>query len=186
MQLKQLTTMPVDNTDAEMNNNTSDADDLRIDSELTKDITPDTINSSPESPNEKTAEMTSSSTINDVYNFIENRLISLDPEMTMALGNLTYHSNFHPHYFPPEKEGGFGKTLYKKTLPDGKNEADELGLVFFGEICPSIYGTAITAKGNHYAGSPKYPKVRFFFFFFILLSTLLISFCFSLLQTLPQ
>jgi hypothetical protein len=50
----------------------------------------------------------------------------------------------------------------KKTLPDGKDEAaDELGLVFIREICPSIYGTAISAKGNLYAVSPKYPKVLF-------------------------
>ena len=141
MQLKQPAI--TDNTDTEMND---DADDFQVDIELTKD-TSDTIN-------------TSSSAGDDLYDFIENRLLSLDPEMTMALGSLTYHTDFHPHYFPPEKEGAFGKTLYKKTLPDGKDEADELGLVFIGEICPSIYGTAITAKGNHYAGTPKYPKVR--------------------------
>ena len=101
---------------------------------------------------------------NDLYNFIENCLLMLDPEMTMALGKLTYRSDFHPHYFPPNKEGNSGKTLYKKSPPNKISEdgttGDELGLVFFGEICPSVYGTAITAKGNHYAGTAKYPKVR--------------------------
>jgi hypothetical protein len=47
--------------------------------------------------------------------------------------------------------------LYKISKDD---DADELGLVFFGEICPSAYGTAISAKGNHYAGSAENPKVR--------------------------
>jgi hypothetical protein len=78
----------------------------------------------------------------------------------MALGKLTYHDDFHPHYFAPEKEGAFGKTLYKKTQPNNEDEADELGLVFFGEVCSSIYGTAISAKGNHFVGSAKNPKVR--------------------------
>ena len=73
----------------------------------------------------------------------------------MALRRLTYHEDFHPHYFPPEKEGSFGKTSYKSS----KNDADELGLVFFKEICPSAYGTAISAKGNHYVGSVENPKV---------------------------
>ena len=68
--------------------------------------------------------------------------------------------NFHPHFFPPDKDGGFGKTLFKVTPPGGDVDTDELGLVFFGEICSSAYGTAMSAKGNHYVGTPEYPKVR--------------------------
>jgi hypothetical protein len=159
MQLKQLTT--TGKTDVEMNDtiSISDDDEFQVDTELTKaDNTPDTIISSSDD-SESVAKIRSSG--DDIYDYIEKRLLSLDPEMTMALGRLTYHTDFHPHYFPPEKEGGFRKTLYKRTLTDGKDEANELGLVFFGEICSSVYGTAITAKGNHYVGSPKFPKVRF-------------------------
>ena len=100
---------------------------------------------------------------------LTNDGLMLDPKMTMALGNLTYHADFHPHFFSPDKEGNFGKTLYKKSPPNKESEdgsgsaGDELGLVFFGEVCPSVYGTAITAKGNHYVGSPKYPKVHIIF-----------------------
>ena len=152
---------PITNkTDVHMNDD-ADSDDfqLDIDTELTRtDVTSDTFNTSHGSPT-TAAEIQSSSISDDLYDFIEKRLLSLDPEMTMALGSLTYHTDFHPHYFPPEKEGAFGKTLYKRTLTDGKDEADELGLVFIGEICPSVYGTAISAKGNHYVGTTKNPKV---------------------------
>jgi hypothetical protein len=96
----------------------------------------------------------------DLYEFVKKRMTNLDPFSTMALGQLTYHTDFHPHYTPPDKEGGFGKTLYKRSpLADGV-EGEELGLVFFGEVCSSIYGTAISAKGNHYAGTAENPKVR--------------------------
>ena len=84
----------------------------------------------------------------------------------MALGNLNYYEHFFPHYMAPEKEGGFGKTLYKRSPPRASDsdsedvDADELGLVFFGEVCSSTYGTAITAKGNHYGGTHENPKVR--------------------------
>lgn len=113
-------------------------------------------NSQPESPTSK----------DDIYNFIEQRLLSLDPVTTMALGNLNYYEHFFPHYMAPEKEGGFGKTLYKRSPPRASDsdsedvDADELGLVFFGEVCSSTYGTAITAKGNHYGGTRENPKVR--------------------------
>jgi hypothetical protein len=64
---------------------------------------------------------------------------------------------------PPEKDGGFGRTLYQKLPAHDMEEAgvrvDELGLVFFGEVCPSLYGTAITANGNNYVSTPEYPKV---------------------------
>ena len=73
------------------------------------------------------------------------------------------HSTFHDlpfHSFPSLlKEGSFGKTLYKRTRPSDEGDAAELGLVFFGEVCPSTYGTAISAKGNHYAGTAEKPKV---------------------------
>ena len=152
-------------TDVQMNDSISNAasDDfqLEIDTELTKtdDTTSDTINTSHGSPT-SAAEIQSSSTGDNLYDFIEERLLSLNPEMTMALGSLTYHTDFHPHYFPPEKEGAFRKTLYKKTLTGGKDEADKLGLVFIGEICSLVYGTAISAKGNHYVRSTKNPNVH--------------------------
>ena len=122
-----------------MNDSISDAasDDfqLKINTELTKtnDTTSDTINTSHGSPT-SVAEIQSSSTGDNLFDFIEKCLLSLNPEMTMALGSLTYHTDFHPHYFPPEKEGAFGKTLYKRMLTGGKDEADKLGLVFIGEI----------------------------------------------------
>lgn len=145
---------------------TNDASDSEIDIELIPDTT-DTLSDTTE--NQREAKIIDdalgsrphSPTADDISHFIEQRLLSLDPQTTMALGTLEYHENFHPHYIPLEKEGNFGKTLYRK-LPVSEEldvEADELGLVFFGEICSSLYGTAITAKGNHYAGSPENPMV---------------------------
>ena len=156
---------PANRSTIDINDNLSDL--IEIDMELTDaGIDSDTIDTTTTSFDDHVTETmtditSESSTNDDLYNFIENRLLTLDPEMTMALGNMTYHTDFHPHYFPPDKEGNFGRTLYKKTPPNKETEAvgDELGLVFFGEICPSTHGTAISAKGNHYAGSPKYPKV---------------------------
>lgn len=138
-------------TETELTDNVSEIIDF--DFELTDSINTisDTIDNSSDDP--------TLSTSDDLYSFIEKSLLSLDPVTTMALGKLTYHTDFHPHYSAPEKEGGFGKTLYKKSPPNKEVEADELGLVFFGEVCPSVYGTAISAKGNHYAGTAKYPKV---------------------------
>ena len=98
-------------------------------------------------------------TSDNIYNFVERHLLSLDPFSTMALGKLTYHTDFHPHYIAPERDGSFGKTLYK-TSPSWQHiNINELGLVFFGEVCSSVYGTAISAKGNHYAGTAGHPKV---------------------------
>ena len=78
----------------------------------------------------------------------------------MALGKLIYHTDFHPHYIAPERDGSFGKTLYK-TSPSWQHiNINELGLVFFGEVCSSVYGTVISVKGNHYAGTAGLPKVR--------------------------
>ena len=125
-------------TDIEMIDDNSDVDEIQINTELQVTTSDDATISS------------SSFSGDDLYDYIEKRLLSLDPNMTMALGSLTYHSDFHPHFFPPEKDGGFGKMLYKRSLTDGKDEADVLGLVFIGEICPSTYGTAISAEGNHY------------------------------------
>ena len=140
-----------------------------IDIELTADTTDatsDTIdyvsddNNLADTQVDTTGPLPDSLTVSDdIYDFIEQRLLSLDSRSTMALGTLTYHQDFHPHYFPPEKEGGFGKTLYKTSRASDEGNAEELRLVFFGEVCPSAYGTAISAKGNHYAGTPEYPKV---------------------------
>jgi hypothetical protein len=149
----------IDSNNNDFIDNASDIND--IDTELTADtndtifdINDDIINADP------TGSRPSSPTASDdIYHFIEQRLLSLDPVTTMALGSLNYDDHYHPHYFPPEKEGGFGKTLYKKSLPSTEVDADELGLVFFGEICSSLYGTAISAKGNHYAGTTENPKV---------------------------
>ena len=147
----------------ENNDNLSEISEIDMDLTDINKIMTDAFNESSDK-SESAADIIST---DELYNFIENRLLTLDPKMTMALGKLTYHTDFHPHYFPPDKEGNFGKTLYKKSTPikvaeDGsETSSDELGLVFFGEICSSVYGTAIYAKGNHYAGSPKFPKVCF-------------------------
>ena len=142
----QITTTAISDINTDTNDTASDAttDIANITDDITQ-ITP----SQPSSP-----------TPTDIYHFIEQRLLSLDPLATMALRTLNYHDNFHPHFFPPDKEGGFGKTLYKVSPPGGDVETDELALVFFGEICSSSYGTAMSAKGNHYVGTPEYPKVR--------------------------
>ena len=134
-------------------------DDANDDHSDTIDNFSDDVNHT-DVPAEITSSLPDSTTAcNDIYKFIEQRLLSLDTFSTMALGTLTYHEHFHPHYFPPERDGSFGRTLYKRTLPSDKGDADELGLVFFGEVCPSGYGTAISAKGNHYAGTVERPKV---------------------------
>lgn len=142
--------------------------DTRSDSSLELDtmfeLTADTNDTISDSDNAPTYDNTGSrsasqapTTSDDIHHFIQERLLSLDSFTTMALGTLNYYEHFNPHYIPPDKEGGFGKTLYKKAPPI---EDDELGLVFFGEICPSTYGTAISAKGNHYVGTAENPKVR--------------------------
>ena len=139
------------------NSNETDVELVEVDKIMTDILTDDENTTDINSPE--------TSNSNDLYNFIENRLLTIDPEMTMALGKLTYLDNFHPHYFPPDKDGNFGKTLYKKSPPNAISQdnpgtaGDELGLVFFGEICPSAYGTAISAKGNHFAGTSNNPKV---------------------------
>ena len=70
-------------------------------------------------------------TADNIYHFIEEHLLSLNPLTTMALGMLEYHETFHPHYIAPKKEGNFGKTLYRKSPFTEDVEANELGLVFF-------------------------------------------------------
>jgi hypothetical protein len=152
-----LTDKTVSETESELTDDFSDAIDIDFELTDTIETISDTIDNSSDDPAANIID--SPSTGDDLYDFIQKALLSLDPIMTMALGKITYHTHFHPHYSPPEKEGGFGKTLYKKSPPNKDIEPDELGLVFFGEVCPSIYGTAISAKGNHYAGSPKHPKV---------------------------
>jgi hypothetical protein len=130
-------------------------------SEIIDDPSADISNSPAASPSDIPNSRTGSPfTTDDLTHFMERRLLSIDPFTTMALGKLTYHMDFHPHYVPPDREGGFGKTLYKMSRPNENVEGEELGLVFFGEVCSSLYGTAITAKGNHYAGTSDNPKVR--------------------------
>lgn len=96
--------------------------------------------------------------LESLHTFLEDRILAIDPLTTMAHGKLDYHTHFHPHYTPPDKDGTFGKTLYKRPPPTGDTDSEELGLVFFGEVCSSVYGTAISAKGNHYAGMADFPK----------------------------
>lgn len=141
----------------------SDSNEIDVDLTNTYDTTSDIIDNSSDTINDiyATADITgfqtgSPSAIKDLCTFLENRILAIDPLTTMALGKLEYHTHFHPHYTPPDKDGGFGKTLYKRPPPSD----EELGLVFLGEICSSVYGTAITAKGNHYAGTANYPKAR--------------------------
>jgi len=154
----------INNSSIDTLDNTSETNE--IDMELipdTNDERSDTISDDAnhtDAPASITGSLPDSPTAsNDIYQFIEHRLLSLDTFSTMALGTLTYHEDFHPHYFPPEKDGSFGKTLYKRTRPSDEGDIAELGLVFFGEVCPSAYGTAISAKGNHYAGTAEKPKV---------------------------
>ncbi|KDR77061.1 hypothetical protein GALMADRAFT_225196 [Galerina marginata CBS 339.88] len=90
------------------------------------------------------------------FSQLEAKILALDPKSTFATGTMTYNTTFVRRYFPPDKEGGFAKTLYYHVCDDGRDKADELGLIFFGEICPASMGTMLSAKGNHYTG--KYPK----------------------------
>ena len=101
----------------------------------------------------------------DFFRLLEDQIKSLDNHSTFAFGNLEYRKDFTCHYHPPDKEGAFGKTLYKLVPKEGE-EPTELSVVFFGEICPSTFGTTISAKGNHYAGTPDNPKVLLTNFFF--------------------
>ena len=155
-------TNAIDYTNSDTIENTSDTNEIDIEltantNDTVSDTIDDVINADP------TGSLPGTPTANkNIYQFIEQRLLSLDPVTTMALGTLNYHEHFYPNYIAPEKEGSFGKTLYKKSPPSTElnSDADELGLVFFGEICSSTYGTAISAKGNHYAGTAENPKVR--------------------------
>ena len=62
----------------------------------------------------------------NIYHFIVQHLLSLDPLTTMALGNLDYNKHFHPpHFISPEKECRFGKTLYKRS-PPSESKSEEL------------------------------------------------------------
>lgn len=95
----------------------------------------------------------------DEFSFLEKELKSLSINETFVFGNLTYGMDFHRHYFPPEKEGAFGKTLYYLGSNDTwSSESSEMGVIFFGEICPMSMGTMMSSKGNYYIGG-KNPKV---------------------------
>ncbi|KAF8202894.1 hypothetical protein BJ912DRAFT_920135 [Pholiota molesta] len=83
---------------------------------------------------------------NGFFTQLEEQLRAIEPTSTFALGTMSYGCEFHCAYFPPEKEGGFGRTQF--YLGGNKDErGDELGLIFFGEI---------SAKGNHSVG--RIPK----------------------------
>jgi hypothetical protein len=93
---------------------------------------------------------------NGFFTQLEEQLRAIEPTSTFALGTMSYGCEFHSAYFPPEKEGGFGRTQF--YLGGNKDErGDELGLIFFGKVCHSAYGTQISAKGNHSVG--RTPKV---------------------------
>ncbi|KAF8181773.1 hypothetical protein BJ912DRAFT_1124992 [Pholiota molesta] len=63
---------------------------------------------------------------------LEEQLRAIEPTSTFALGAMSYGTEFHSVYFPPDKEGGFGRTQF--YLGGNKdNRGDELGLIFFGE-----------------------------------------------------
>src|SRR6266545_5452917 len=87
----------------------------------------------------------------DFFHLLEAQIMSLDDHSTLAFGNVEYGEDFTCYYYPPEKEGAFSKTLYK--LPPAKEgeEPSEFSIILFGEICPSTFGTTLSAKGNHYA-----------------------------------
>ena len=94
----------------------------------------------------------------DFFCQLEAQIQALDDHSTLVFGNLEYGKDFTRYYYPPEKEGAFGKTLYKLTPAEEGDEPSELSIVMFGEICSSFFGTAISARGNHYAGTAEYPK----------------------------
>ncbi|KAF8204733.1 hypothetical protein BJ912DRAFT_1052061 [Pholiota molesta] len=92
---------------------------------------------------------------NGFFTLLENQLLNLEPTSTFALGAMTYGTDFCSVYSPPEKENGFGRTLFH-YLNDNGEKGDEVGLIFFGEMCHSSHGTQISAKGNHSLGrNPK-------------------------------
>ncbi len=92
----------------------------------------------------------------DEFTHLEDELKGLDPKQTFIFGNLTYGDDFHRNFFAPDKEGGFGKTQYYLKEAD---KSSEMGVIFFGEVCPMSMGTMLSAKGNHFIGK-KSPKVR--------------------------
>jgi len=150
----------VDTTSANNNiDDLSDSNEIDIDLTNTFDTTSDTIDDNTDTVKSTDISRDGSPFAKeDFCRFLEDRILAIDPLTTMALGKLDYHIHFYPHYTPPDKDGGFGKTLYKRPPPSGDSEAEELGLLFFGEICSSVYGTAISAKGNHYGGTADHPK----------------------------
>lgn len=95
----------------------------------------------------------------DFFEGLEAQIKSLNDRSTLAFGNLEYGEDFTRYYYPPEKEGAFGKTLYKLAPTKEGEEPSEFSIVLFGEVCPSTFGTALSAKGNHYAGTTDNPKV---------------------------
>ncbi len=97
-------------------------------------------------------------TVNDFFHQLEAQIKSLNDRSTLVFGNLKYGEDFTCYYYPPEKEGTFSKTLYMLTPANEGDQSSELSIVMFGEICPSTFGTTLSAKGNHYPGTAEYPK----------------------------
>jgi len=71
-------------------------------------------------------------------------------------GMYTFLSSVFPG--APEREGGFGKTLFY-LFEDGKTTDTELDLIWFGQICPTSLSTPLPAKGNQYCGKTFKIKV---------------------------
>ena len=100
---------------------TSQADVNDTISEASKDINTDNLNVT-----RLTSQPESTTVRDNIYHFIVQHSLSLDPLTTMALGNLDYNEHFHlPHFISPEKEGRFGKTLYKRS-PPSESKSEEL------------------------------------------------------------
>ncbi|KAF9031623.1 hypothetical protein BJ165DRAFT_1572052 [Panaeolus papilionaceus] len=97
------------------------------------------------------------------YNELESQLQVLDPDSSLMLGNLTYGIDFEACYYLPKYKGAFGKTLFKHITPGSSSEANnnssqEMSLIMIGEVCPSAYRTALSAKGNYTRDSGPKPK----------------------------
>src|SRR5271168_4292796 len=105
----------------------------------------------------------------DVYSFIKQHLLSLKPLTTMALGRLSYHDNFYPHYFPPEKEGSFGKTLYKINTDD---DADELGTSFLWRDLSFCLWNSYLSQRKSLCGIGRKSESSYYFNFSVISITL--------------
>ena len=78
--------------------NASESNEVNNELTLTNTISDDTTQADP-MPDVTDSHAVSPSTNNNAYSFIKQRLLSLNPLTMMALRRLSYHNNFHPHYF---------------------------------------------------------------------------------------